>query len=131
MWLNQSMIVQILKDIQDIRAANKKVLVVFDLDSTLFDVSPRTQKILWDFADVPVFQTRFPAETQNLKKVTTLRTDWGFDAGLERAGLHTASEEFRQTLLAYWRKNFFSNHYLQFDHLYEGAREFLQEIQIK
>lgn len=122
------MLLQILQNIRTLRQAQKKVLVVFDLDSTIFDVSPRTQKILWDFADVPVHQALFPKETQNLKRVRTQRSDWGVDAGLERAGLHLASQEFREALLNYWKRNFFSNHYLQFDNLYEGAAEFLNEV---
>lgn len=122
------MLIDLLEEIRTFQTSQKRVLVTFDLDSTLFDVSPRTQKIIWDFADVPVHQVRFPKETQRLKEVTTLRTDWGFSAGLERAGLHESSEAFREALFKYWQKHFFSNHYLQFDHLYDGAAEFLKEI---
>src|SRR5690606_5903497 len=114
------MLSQILVEIQDYHSKNKKTLAVFDLDSTLFNVSPRTERILKDFAEVPLHQLRFPEETKVLKNIKTEHTDWGISQALHRANL-SGPIEFLEAVHDYWQKHFFSNHYLQFDSLYEGA----------
>lgn len=122
------MLQQILKHIQSLTDQGHESLVVFDLDSTLFDVSPRLEKILRDFADFPVNKKNFPAQSALLQKAFTKRTDWGIAKALERAGLDDQHPEFVEAVKAFWQKNFFSNHYLQFDELYEGALEFVSAI---
>lgn len=120
------MLEQILGHIQEISSQGQKSLVVFDLDSTLFDVSPRLERILLDFASFPVNQRKFPEQVSLLKKIKVLRKDWGIAGALERVGLDGHHPEFQEAVRAYWQKNFFSNHYLQFDDVYEGALEFVQ-----
>src|SRR6478735_8143473 len=115
------MLEQILRDIQTFSARNQKSLVVFDLDSTLFDVSPRLERILLDFASFPVNQRRFPEQVSLLKNIKVLRQDWGITGALTRVGLDDKHPEFQEAVKAYWQKNFFSNHYLQFDDVYDGA----------
>lgn len=106
----------------------KPALAVFDLDSTLFDVSPRMQKILHDFAEDPAHQKQFSKEVLLLKQAETLRTDWGIKQAVIRLGLDQAPPEFHQTLKEYWIKHFFSNPYLHHDIPYEGAVEFVQKL---
>jgi hypothetical protein len=96
------------------------------LDSTLFDVSPRLERILLDFASFPVNQRRFPEQVSLLKNIKVLRQDWGITGALTRVGLDDKHPEFQEAVRAYWQKNFFSNHYLQFDDVYDGAVEFVQ-----
>jgi len=122
------MLERILVNIQELKKAGKKTLVVFDLDSTLFDVSPRVERILLDFAAIPLHQKRFPEQVRFFKHIKTLRSDWGFEAALKRAGLDGHHPEFQEALRAYWQKHFFSNHYLQFDDIYEGALDFVQAV---
>lgn len=121
------MLSQILVEIQKYQENSKKVLVVFDLDSTLFNVSPRTERILKDFAEVPLNQIRFPKEIQLLKNIKTQHTDWGITDSLTRLNL-TENAEFLEAVQAYWQRHFFSNHYLQFDSLYEGALEYVRDL---
>ncbi|KHD89547.1 MAG: hypothetical protein OM95_02915 [Bdellovibrio sp. ArHS] len=123
------MLEQILDNIRAITQQGEKSLVVFDLDSTLFDVSPRVERILLDFAASPFNQKKFPEQVRLLKNIKTLRTDWGISGALQRAGLDGAHPEFQEAVRAYWQKHFFSNHYLQFDSLYEGALEFVLEVE--
>lgn len=118
------MLDQILNKITQFTAQGKKSLVVFDLDSTLFDVSPRLQRILLDFAAQPLNQKRFPEQVALFKNIKALQTDWGIQNALQRAGLDGHHPEFQEAVREYWQKNFFSNHYLQFDDLYDGALEF-------
>ncbi|WP_295904959.1 HAD family hydrolase [uncultured Bdellovibrio sp.] len=122
------MLSQILVNIQDLTKQGKKSLVVFDLDSTLFDVSPRVERILLDFAAAPINQKRFPEQVALFNKIKTMRTDWGIQNALQRAGLDGHHPEFQEAVREYWQKHFFSNHYLQFDNPYEGAIEFVQAV---
>ena len=48
---NSSNLNEILKNAMRLASQNKRTLAVFDLDSTLFNVSTRTQKILQEFAE--------------------------------------------------------------------------------
>lgn len=123
------MLEQILSHIQTLTSQGQKSLAVFDLDSTLFDVSPRLERILLDFAAFPINQKKFPAQVALLKQIKVLRQDWGIAGALGRVGLDDQHPEFQEAVRAYWQKNFFSNHYLQFDDLYDGALDFVQSCQ--
>ena len=123
------MLDQILVQIEKRTKEGQKSLVVFDLDSTLFDVSPRLEKILLDFAAIPLNQIKFPDQVKQLKSIKTLRSDWGIRGALERAGLDGHHPEFQEAIKSYWLKSFFSNHYLQFDTIYEGALDFVMAVE--
>lgn len=119
---------QVSARIQNALQSGKKAVTVFDLDSTLFDVSPRLEKVLMDFAAVPEHQRRFPEEVPYFKNVKTLRNDWGIKKTLIRAGLTSANPEFQQAVKHFWRERFFSNEYLVYDKPYEGAAEYVQHL---
>jgi hypothetical protein len=119
---------RILTEIADFEAQGHQALAVFDLDSTLFDVSPRLKKILHDFALEPGNQALFPEACGILSKAETYRTDWGIKNAVVRAGLDRHHPEFHQALKDFWFKNFFSNEYLEYDIPYEGAVEYVQKL---
>ncbi|MGZ3779416.1 MAG: HAD family hydrolase [Pseudobdellovibrionaceae bacterium] len=123
------MLQRILKNILDLASQEDKSLVVFDLDSTLFDVSPRLERILLDFAASPLNQKKFPEQVRLLKNIRTLRSDWGITGAMARVGLDESHPEFLEAVKDYWLKSFFSNHYLQFDCPYEGALEFVKAVE--
>jgi hypothetical protein len=118
----------ILEKISQVQAQGLKALLVFDLDSTLFDVSPRLQRILHDFANDPDNQKRFPESTEILKTIETHKSDWGIRNSLIRAGLDKHSGEFHQALKDHWLENFFTSEYLHYDQPYAGAAEFVQKV---
>lgn len=118
----------ILTEVKKIQSAGKKCLLVFDLDSTLFDVSPRLEQIIQDFADLPETQTNFPESVAILKNIKMHRTDWGIKNALIRAGLDKQHPEFESAIKNYWRTNFFSNHYLEYDQPYEGAVDYVNQL---
>ncbi len=122
------MLHSILANIQSLADQGKTSLVVFDLDSTLFDVSPRLERILLDFAAIPWNQIHFPEQVRLLKDIKTLRSDWGIQGALVRSGLDGHHIDFQEAVKNYWQKSFFSNHYLQFDSPYEGAVEFVNQV---
>lgn len=119
---------QILVRIRDNRSQNLDSLVVFDLDSTLFDVGPRLERILIDFAQEPENQKRFPEQVKHFKNIKIERRDWGFKNSLVRAGLDGHHPEFKKEVHDYWYKTFFSNEYLHFDIPYRGAVEYVQKL---
>jgi hypothetical protein len=106
----------------------QKCLAVFDLDSTLFDVTPRIEKILQNFIREPEIQSRFPANCKAIKEVEIYRTDWGIRDALIRAGLDGHSPDFHEVIKTYWRKHFFSNEYLHYDSVYDGAVEYVTAL---
>ena len=119
---------RVLQSIQRGLDAGHRVLTVFDLDSTLFDVSPRLEKILLDFAEIPENQQRFPEQIPYFKYIRTHRSDWGIRKSLLRAGLAHAEPEFQRAVGDFWRERFFSNDYLEFDIPYEGASEYVNQV---
>jgi len=116
---------RIFEDIVSSRAQNP--LVVFDLDSTLFDVSPRSQRILHDFVENHGMRQRFPAETEFLKSVKIQPSDWGIKQAITRSGLRS-TDEFYQAMRDFWRARFFSSDFLHVDRPYRGAIEYVQRL---
>lgn len=104
-----------------------RVAVVFDLDSTLFCVSPRTQAILHEFIQTEEFKSRFPMEIELLRKVELRPTDWGLKQALERhrAPVHP---EFFAALKKFWGRNFFSSKFLHHDSVYPEANTFVRKV---
>ena len=106
---------------------DQKMACVFDLDSTLFNVSPRTQKILQDYGHSSLGHPHFSSQKEILKKIQILPTDWGIREALIRENV-SAPLTFFEDVRRFWRQHFFSNEYLQFDRPYPGAVEFVDQI---
>ncbi|MBX3032491.1 MAG: HAD family hydrolase [Bdellovibrionaceae bacterium] len=120
---------QILVKIADNHAQGVESLAVFDLDSTLFDVGPRLERILTDFAQEPEYQRKFPEQLRFFKNLKVHRKDWGLQDALVRAGLAGEDlKEFQEALKNFWRRTFFSDDYLHHDIPYPGAVEFVQNM---
>jgi len=113
--------------LQSLNETPKKTAVVFDLDSTLFNVSPRTQHILDKLSADPDFIKTYPSEAEQLKSVRVVPTDWGIRTALERSGLK-ATLGFFERVREHWMSLFFSSDYLMVDEPYEGAVEFVNAI---
>ena len=112
---------EILKISQEYAAQNIRILAVFDLDSTLFNVSSRTQKILSEFAELH--------SLENLRNVEVKCEDWGIKEAVLRAGYSIENDlEMLQNLREYWSAKFFTNEYLHYDVPYPGAISFVQEL---
>jgi len=116
---------QILVKIEEFQNQGQRTLAVFDIDSTLFDVSPRVERILLEFAADPIYQAKFPQQIQLFKDIRTRRKDWGFQNALERAGLDGNHPELQEAVRDFWYQRFFSNDYLKYDLPYDGAVEYV------
>jgi len=119
---------QIIGKIEEFQNKGQKTLAVFDIDSTLFDVSPRVERILMEFASDPRHQALFPEQIQQLKDIRTHRKDWGFQNALQRAGLDGHHPELQEAIRHFWYQRFFSNEYLQYDLPYDGAVDYVNTL---
>ncbi len=120
---------QILKETVTSKSSGSRLKAIFDLDSTLFDVSPRITKILHDFAELPEIKTQYAQEAALLRTVKPHVGDYGVKRTLARYGFNIApTEEFVRLLVEFWKKGFFANQYLKYDIPYEGAVEFVNDL---
>jgi hypothetical protein len=121
--VNQSdaVLISLLKSIREL----KKVACVFDMDSTLFCVSPRTQAILRELAIQESFSSQFHEHAKLLKEITLKPHDWGTKDALIRLGLRFP-ENAIQLIREFWREKFFSNDYLKHDLMYDSSQSFVQ-----
>jgi hypothetical protein len=105
-------------------------LVLLDLDSTLYEVGPRTLRILREWAD----RDESSAHPEARAAVDALREEQvGYTIGdsLEAAGLDLSTPEARRALedaKRFWSERFFTNAYLEHDRPYPGAVEFAREL---
>ncbi len=121
MSANPSKLNEIIKISQELRAQNLRSLAVFDLDSTLFNVSHRTKKILTEFADLHGLT--------ELKNVEVKHQDWGIKEAVLRAGYHPDRDlTMLENLRDYWFEKFFTNEYVHFDVPYNGAVSYVLEL---
>lgn len=111
----------------DTLTTSARPLAIFDLDSTLYNVSPRTAKIIQDFCLINEIVSTFPKETSQLKKTMITSKDWGYMEALERDDF-IAPIKFLKKLVQFWRKHFFSNDYLVADEPYTKASDFVNKF---
>jgi len=109
--------------------SSRPFLAVFDLDSTLFDLTLRVSTIVDDFAEDPVHFAAYPEECRRLKNVEILPTDWGLEGPLARVGLAVDGPFFR-ALHKHWAARFFSDDYMTHDEPLPGAVEYVQELHL-
>ena len=103
-------------------------LVILDLDSTLYDVSYRTEKILRDFSKNSSLRTDFPESCEVLKSIEVKSSDWGIKEALTRSDIRE-NLDFFDRVRRHWIKEFFSSRYLQFDKPSLGAVSFVQALE--
>lgn len=103
-------------------------LAIFDLDSTLYDLSKRVSAIMHRFANDPEIAARFPDALKSLQPLEIRRTDWGIHEPFHRAGVISGRhDEFLKAAQEAWRIGFFSNEFLHHDFPLPGAVEFVRK----
>ena len=105
----------------------KTCAAVFDLDSTLFCVSPRSEAILHELATENWFIEKFSEAATTLATVKIEPTEYGIKAAIMRARLNP-TPELIDTIRKYWRERFFSNSHMRHDLVYPGAQEFVKRV---
>lgn len=112
-----------------IEAARSRVAVVFDLDSTLFDVSPRTQHILRTLGRDAGFAAAHADLARALGDVEVLPTDYSVREILRRVGaVEAPGSDAASIVRAYWRDHFFSSDHLHRDLPYPSADRYVRRI---
>ena len=114
-----------------IRHGGRPIKVVFDLDSTIFDVKPRTLRLLKEFAgtvDARKISEPLCAWTQTLRVENLLYT-------LEESAHHNKIpladdnlEPFLKAAFRYWRERFFTHSYVMVDNPTPGAVDFVNQV---
>lgn len=106
---------------------NEPVGYIFDLDSTLFCVSPRTEYILKTFGKKKDIQEQFPKAAHQLEKISSSQTDWGIRSMLKRYGI-VGTLSFFEKAREFWVQEFFSSNFIFKDTPYKGALEFVKKV---
>lgn len=104
---------------------SSKLACVFDIDSTLFCVSTRTQAILRSLAKEKDFRSQFKEHAELLKEIKVQPMDWGTKQALLRLDIEFPLPVINH-IRNYWRKHFFSNEFLKHDVLYDSSNLFVQ-----
>lgn len=114
---------------QKVKSAQKP-LVLFDLDSTLYEVGPRTHQILREWRDSPLSR-EFPQVAAAIDRLKNSDVGYSLNDTFKTAGLdiESASVQAAQKILKpYWAQRFFSSAYLGYDHAYPGAADFVKSV---
>lgn len=99
---------------------------IFDIDSTLYDVSPRNQHVVRHFAQTTSSLQKSIKE--KLLKFKALSTEWGILPGLSRLGLTPHEHLIVLEIKAHWNQFFFNGDFLKYDREYPHAVKFLNAL---
>ncbi len=113
-----------------VQATRDRPTVLLDLDSTLYEVGPRSHQILKEWLQ----SEESDAHTDVKKVLSGLKKEhigYSLNETFSLIGLSALEEHVAHALRAaknFWRDRFFTNEYLSFDHAYHGAAEFVQDV---
>lgn len=124
---NDYILIHVLSETRQRIQSGEPQTLVFDLDSTLFDVTERNQRILREFIASEHLESH-PELRESFKRVQMQLTDHGLESAVRRAGVEFHNEELKQKLILFWRERFFSDSYLESDHCFPGAAEYVREL---
>ncbi len=123
---------EVLREVQSrvTRHRHERPIVLLDLDSTLYEVGPRTHKILQEWAksdhalDFSTVQKAFLDLHPSLVGYSLRDTFTAAGLDLQRPEVLSAWNSAKD----FWNRRFFTSEYLAYDHAYPGAAEFVQEL---
>jgi hypothetical protein len=108
----------------------KHPLVLFDLDSTLYEVGPRTFQILKEWLKTAESRA-FPNIVSALEKLQHAQVGYSIADTLTAAGLSPEDAKVKEAIHAikpFWADRFFTSAYLPYDHAYPGAADFARRV---
>lgn len=114
-----------------IKNGGKEVKVVFDLDSTIFDVKPRTLRILKEFGatkEAKKISGHLADWTQTLESCSLLYTLEERARASDTPGSDEEKRAFFTEAMSFWWKRFFTNSYLAHDRPSYGAVEYVNRV---
>jgi hypothetical protein len=110
-------------------AGSAKPLVLLDLDSTLYEVGPRTFQILREWASAEA--ATFPAAAARVNELKAHQVGYSVRDTFATVGLDAEAPEVAsafESAKEFWVNRFFTSAYLPFDHAYTGAAEFTRQL---
>lgn len=105
-------------------------LVLLDLDSTLYEVEPRSQAILGEWCESPESGS-FPHVRERVQQLRREHLGYSLKDTFAALGLSIELQEIQAAWASakdFWLKRFFNNDYLKHDRAYPGAAEFTREL---
>jgi hypothetical protein len=114
-----------------IRGGGKPVKVIFDLDSTVFDVKPRTLRILKEFALTARSRELSPAISDWALNLQGFKLLYTLEESALANGIPVSEEVARPYLkeaFRYWMARFFTHQYLSVDQPTPGAVDFCNRV---
>jgi len=120
---SQEVLQEVISRTQNVLDQKKLPVIIFDLDSTLFHVSPRSYEILKEWAQA--------TSVSILPNLTADDMGYSIEDVWMKRGLSTETGESFKHLKdakAYWRQRFFSNEYIHHDLPHEGAVDFVKKL---
>ncbi len=138
-WLKQSdfhthsdaeIIALITQTVKTVLACEKTPVVLLDLDSTLYEVAPRSHGIIREWVEKS--RSEVAAELlQALDKLELEHVGYSLNDTLHALGLDIKDPKIIRTaalIKSYWWPRFFSNEYLPLDRPYPGSVEFATQL---
>lgn len=115
---------------ENVARSGRAPIVLLDLDSTLYEVGPRTLAIIRDWMDTGESRA-FPNVRSALDALRLDHVGYSLKETWKQLGLHAddpALEPAFLSLKRFWSQRFFSNLYLPQDRPYEGAAAFVRSL---
>lgn len=101
-----------------------QTILVFDIDSTIFNVSPRNQGILDLFTSI--YSRKFPLLQEPELKIELHYKDWGLRPYLKALEINCSAKPEQKSMLikeakSFWNRHFFTGTFLSCDRPYPGV----------
>lgn len=121
--MGHSRLREVAERVEACRGRGTLPVVVFDIDSTLYDTGPRNLRILEEFAEA---RRRSRPEIDALvERVRGTEIGWNVMDALRRAGC--ADQELLDDLGRFWGRRFFTDTFVVFDEPVPGAPGFVRD----
>ena len=106
-------------------------VILLDLDSTLYEVGPRTLQILNEWIASQEFKLFSPEIQKAFQKLELSHIGYSLKDTFLNLGLTQEVPDVRsawESARKFWRARFFTHEYLEYDRVYPGAVEFVQGL---
>jgi hypothetical protein len=121
---------EVLNQVAERAKSTPDSLVLLDLDSTLYEVGPRSHQILNEWLASSESEA-YPSVRNALANLNIEHVGYSLKDTFTAIGLSLESPEVQkawESAKRFWAPRFFSHDYLQYDHAYAGAASFTQKI---
>jgi hypothetical protein len=117
--------------VSEVVASGGVPVVVFDLDSTLYEVQPRTYQIVQEFLLAPEAEQIAAFVREALGHLSVELVQYSMRDGFINLGLDLEQEPVKEALRVvgeFWWARFFKSEYVLFDVAYPGTQAYVSSI---